>query len=160
MLSERYVLRTYQKGDEPEFFMLMELVGWPDWDHEKLKPWLFRILPHGWFMLIDQATGQIAASAMATHDPTWTHPFCGEVGWVAAHPDHQGKGLGMVVVASVINRFLEIGYPQIHLYTEHWRLAALKTYLKLGFQPLIENREMQKIWDRVFQQISWTENKK
>jgi mycothiol synthase len=80
------------------------------------------------------------------------------VGWVAAHPKHQGQGLGKVVVAAVVNRLLDIGYPQIHLFTEHWRLAALKTYLKLGFQPLIEKSETQGIWDQVFQQLSWSES--
>ncbi len=33
-----YLLRTYQPGDEPHFYRLLELVGWQGWNDEKLKP--------------------------------------------------------------------------------------------------------------------------
>jgi hypothetical protein len=78
-----YILRTYQPGDESGFFQLMALAGWPDWDAERLKPWLYRILPRGWFMAVDQESDEIMATSMATHDPTWQVPFCAELGWVA-----------------------------------------------------------------------------
>lgn len=32
---------------------------------------------------------------------------------------------------------MEEGYHYIHLYTEDWRFAALKTYLKLGYIPYL-----------------------
>ncbi|MBC8103372.1 MAG: GNAT family N-acetyltransferase [Cytophagales bacterium] len=44
-------------------------------------------------------TGQIVATAQATHAPTERHPEGGEIGWVAAHPEHRGKGLGRAVSA-------------------------------------------------------------
>ena len=154
-LPPGYSLRTYRPGDEVQFFTLMESAGWPGWDDEKLRPWLFRILPDGWFMAIDQNSGKIAASAMATHDHTWRHPFCGEVGWVAADPAHTGKGLGMAITAAVTARFIEVGYRHIHLFTEHWRLPAIKTYLKLGYEPLTDSVEVEKLWQKIFLQLSW-----
>ena len=42
-----YSLRTFRPGDEPRFFRLMELAGWPGWDSERLQPSLSRILPAG-----------------------------------------------------------------------------------------------------------------
>ena len=69
-----YRLRTYQKGDETGFFKIMELAGWTGWDNERLKPWLYRILPQGLFMATSDATGEIVASSMATHDHTWIKP--------------------------------------------------------------------------------------
>lgn len=150
-----FALRTYQPGDETQFFSLMELAGWPGWDEQKLQPWLFRILPRGWFMVTEKTSGKIVATAMATHDHTWKHPFCGEVGWVAADPAQSGKGLGIAVVAAVTARFIEIGYQEIHLYTEHWRLAAIKIYLKLGYIPLIDTLEVEKLWQHVCEQLSW-----
>ena len=90
-----YRLRTYRPGDERRFFQLMELAGWPGWDQEKLRPWLFRMLPEGWFMALHEESELIVATAMATHDHTWIRPFCGELGWLAADPQHRGRGLGI-----------------------------------------------------------------
>ena len=32
-----YTIRTYRRGDEPRFYELMELAGWPSWDAERLS---------------------------------------------------------------------------------------------------------------------------
>ncbi len=149
VLPSGYRLRTYQPGDEPRFFEVMALAGWPGWDEAKLKPWLYRIVPQGWFMAVTAADDLIVATAMATHDHTWIRPFSGEVGWVAGDPVHKGQGLGTAVVAAVTARFIEIGYPSIHLFTEHYRLAALNIYLSLGYLPLLYRPEMFDLWQDV-----------
>ena len=148
-----YRLRTYRPGDETRFFELMALAGWPSWDEAKLKPWLYRMLPEGWFMVVTEDTDLIVASAMATHDPTWVRPFAGEVGWVAGDPAHKGRGLGTAVVAAVTARFIEIGYPSIHLFTEHYRLPALNIYLQLGYLPLLYRPKMIALWREVCAQL-------
>jgi len=154
-LPSGYVLRTYQQGDEPRFYKVMELAGWPEWNDEKLRPWLLRILPEGWFMAIHEESSEIVATAMALHDHTWLFPFCGEVGWLAGNPAHAGKGLGMAVSAAVTARFIEAGYRNIHLHTEHWRLAALKIYLKLGYIPFLYTSEMPERWRAICAQLQW-----
>jgi mycothiol synthase len=106
-------------------------------------------------MAVHQASGQIVTTAMATHDPTWMVPFCGEVGWVAGDPAHAGRGLGMAVCAAVTARCIEIGYRHIHLYTEHWRLPALKIYLMLGYVPYLYIPEMPERWRDVCAQLGW-----
>lgn len=150
-----YSLRTYQPSDETGFYGLMAKAGWPGWDAERLRPWLFRSLPEGWFMLTEETRGNIVATCMATHDPTWLVPFCGEVGWTAVHPEHQGKGLGNIVVAAVIERFLQAGYTCIHLYTEVWRFAALKMYFKLGFVPLLDPPQSIDQWQEICARLNW-----
>jgi len=150
-----YCLRTYQSGDQTRFFEIMELAGWMGWNSEKLKPWLHRILPQGWFMAVENKTGQIAATCMATHDHTWQHPFCGELGWLGADPVHTGKSLGVVVASAVTKRFIEAEYRNIHLYTEHFRLAAIKIYFKLGYTPFIDYPNSLKTWKNVCKKISW-----
>jgi mycothiol synthase len=154
-LPAGYALRTYRPGDEARFYEVMALAGWPGWDEERLRPWLYRILPGGWFMAVHQASGQIVATAMATHDPTWSVPFCGEVGWVAGDPAHSGRGLGRVVCAAVTARFIEIGYRHIHLYTEDWRLPAIKIYLRLGYVPYLCTPEMPERWRMICAQLNW-----
>ena len=67
-LPPGYTLRTYRQGDEPRFYEIMELAGWPGWDDEVLWPWLSKILPEGWFMAIHEESSQIVATAMALHN--------------------------------------------------------------------------------------------
>ena len=150
-----YTLRTYRPGDEPQFYTLMSRAGWPGWDDAKLEPWVARIVPGGWFHAVDDATGTLVASAMGLHSHSPDHPFGGELGWVAGDPDHAGKGLGAVVCAAVTARLIAGGYQNIHLYTEHWRFAALRTYFKLGYIPYLYTADMPERWRVVCQQINW-----
>lgn len=154
-LAPGYHLRTHQPGDDAAFFELMALAGWPGWDEARLRPWLPRIPPHCWFMAVHSGSGTLAASAMGLHDDTDLHPGGGELGWVAGNPAHAGHGLGLAVSAAVTARLLELDYRNIHLYTEHWRLAALKSYLTLGYVPFLYLPEMWERWWVICEQLSW-----
>ena len=154
-----YALRTFRPGDEPRFYEVMALSGWPGWNDEKLQPWLAKVLPDGWFMLVHKkrvgADGDIVATAMCLHNYMGIHPFQGELGWLASDPVHAGKGLGMVVCAAVTRRFIGAGYRNIRLYTEDFRLPAIKTYLKLGYVPVLYVPEMQTRWQAICGRLRW-----
>jgi mycothiol synthase len=154
-LPPGYRLRTYRPGDEPRFYQIMELAGWPGWNDEKLQPWISRVLPGGWFLAVHKESNEIVASAMALHSHSELHPFGGELGWLAGDPAHAGRGLGLAVSAAVTARFIEAGYRNIHLYTEDWRLPALKTYLKLGYVPFLFSPEMPERWQAICAQLQW-----
>ncbi len=154
-LPPGYTLRTYRPGDEARFYEVMELAGWPGWDDERLKPWMARILPEGWCMAVHAASGTIVATAMALHSHSELHPFGGELGWVAGDPAHAGKGLGSAVCAAVTSRLIAAGYRNIHLYSEDWRLPALKTYLKLGYVPFLFTPEMPGRWQVICAHLGW-----
>jgi len=151
-----YTVRTYRPGDEPRFYELMALAGWPGWDGERLSYSLNRILPDGWYVAVHTASGTVVASAMALHNYKGTYPFWGELGWLAADPDHSGRGLGMAVSACVVRRFVAAGYRLIHLHTEEFRLAAIKTYLKLGFESWMGSPDSEAQWARVLDRLGWT----
>ncbi len=153
-LPEGYALRTYQTGDEMGFFTVMTQAGFGVWDDDRLRPWLPRIVPESWFFIIDDASSEIVATAMGLHDPTDFHPQGGELGWVAANPLHTGKGLGRIVSSAVVARLIAAGYSQIHLYSEDWRPAALKTYLRMGFLPYLYLPEMQERWRIICEQVN------
>jgi mycothiol synthase len=151
-----YHLRTYQQGDEVAFYRVMEAAGFGIWDDDRLKVWIGRIIPDGWYFVIHTGSREIVATAMALHDHSDQHPFGGELGWVAADPAHTGQGLGMAVCAAVTMRMIAAGYRNIHLYTEQWRLAAIKTYLKLGYVPFLYLPEMLERWRVVCTALSWS----
>lgn len=155
VVASGYHLRQYRRGDEPRFYAVMALAGWPGWDDAKLKPWIARIPPGSWFMAVHTASEQIVATAMGLHDHSDQHPFGGELGWVAADPAHTGKGLGAAVCAAVTARLLAAGYRNVHLYTEDWRWPAIRLYLKLGYVPYLYAPTMAARWQELCTRLGW-----
>jgi mycothiol synthase len=153
-LPEGYALRTYQTGDDAGFFALMAQAGFGVWDADRLRPWLPRIVPESWFFIIEAASGEMVATAMGLHDPTDFHPQGGELGWVAANLKQSGKSLGKIVSSAVMARLIAAGYQQIHLYSEDWRPAALKTYLRMGFLPYLYLPDMLERWRVICEQVN------
>jgi mycothiol synthase len=154
-LPSGYRLRPYQGGDELRFFKVMELAGWLGWNADKLRPWQERILPQGWLIAVHEKSLEIVATGMALRDCCEFGCQGGEIGWIAVDPAHRGKGLGFAVSAAVTRRLMQEGYRHIHLYTEDWRLAALRTYLKLGYIPFLYAPDMMERWRTICARLQW-----
>jgi mycothiol synthase len=150
-----YVLRTFRGDDAPGYLRLMAAAGFTGWDETMLGRWLLKVIPRGFFVAFDRASGEIVATAMAAHNPSRLHLRGGELGWVAGDPRHAGKGLGTAVCAAAIACFIEAGYRRIYLRTDDHRLAALKTYLKLGYVPFLFAPGMRERWQAVCAKLAW-----
>jgi len=155
LVPDGYYLRTYSPGDEPGWYKLMDLAGWPGWDAKMLEPWKARILPYSWLMILSRENRVIVSSAMGLHEHTDLHAFGGQLGWVARDPAHSGLKLGMAVCAAVTARLIGMGYEDIHLGTEDFRLPALITYLRLGYVPFIYSPGMSARWERICVKLGW-----
>jgi len=70
----------------------------------------------------------------------------GELGWLAVDHAYRGKNLGLVVCAQVVKHLLNSNYEEIYLLTDHWRYPAIKTYLKLGFEPVRDGPDDRFLW--------------
>ena len=154
-LAEGYALRTYRTEDAEAMTTLIHLAGFKEWTEKSFRGVLQRALPEGIFFAVHQATGRLAAVATATHNPLELHPFGGELGWVAGDPEHAGKALGVVVCAAVTERFLQARYRRIYIRTDDWRLAAPKTYVKLGYVPFLFQPDMEQRWRSVCEKLDW-----
>jgi mycothiol synthase len=150
-----YRLRTFQTGEELQFYRLMELAGWPGWDAEQLRPWQTAVLAESWFVAEEIINGKIVASAKGLHNPADANPTSGELGWVAGDSAHAGLGLGRAVCAAVTKRLIGSGSRDIYLFTDDWRIPALKTYLKMGYIPLLFAPEMAKRWQSICLELGW-----
>jgi len=156
-LPDAYVLRTYREGDEESYIRLMRRAGFSDWSSEHFESTIRCCIPGGLFFVDHDATGEIVATAITTHNPDQWHPFGGELGWVAGDPAHRGKGLGLAVCAAVTRRFLSAGYKEIYLKTDDFRVAATKTYLKLGWRPMYHLPGMNERWEKIYSTLGWVD---
>jgi len=72
---------------------------------------------------------------------------------VGVLPGHQGKHLGAKVSLAALRRFVEEGRIDAVLQTDDFRLPAIRTYLRLGFEPLPIHENQRQRWRAVFDEI-------
>ncbi len=73
----------------------------------------------------------------------------GYVHMVAALPKCRGIGVGNAMTAYAVKLLSERGCESITLTTDDFRLAAIKTYINAGFEPVIDSEEMKVRWEDV-----------
>jgi mycothiol synthase len=155
-VSEGYAIRAYVPGDEKSFFRLMIEGDFDKFDDAKLQFNLAKVIPGGWFFATRVDSSAVCGTAMCLHNYTGNTPFVGDVGWLVCSPGDRGNGLGASLTARVTQRFLDAGYSHIQLHTEHYRLAAIRTYLKTGYIPVIESSQAHSLWRDVCARLCWT----
>jgi len=155
VVPEGYEMRRFQRGEGPAYVRLMRAAGFENWHEAKLPEWLPRVVAGGFFVVVDKASRKLVASAMATRNASALHAKGGELGWVAADPEHAGKGLGLAVCAAATRRFIETGYRRLYLRTDDYRLPAIKTYLTLGYVPFLFAPDMRQRWRVVCEELGW-----
>ncbi|MGI5923317.1 MAG: GNAT family N-acetyltransferase [Lentisphaeria bacterium] len=142
-----FVLRSFREGDEEAYLALMRAAGF-NWADDMVQTVLGKAMPGGILFACDAKNGRLAATAMANKFRPET-PDDYELGWVAAHPDYRGKRLGMKICAAVLIFYRQAGVRRVALHTDDFRKPALVTYLRLGWQPVIDDEEMATRWQAV-----------
>jgi RimJ/RimL family protein N-acetyltransferase len=62
-----------------------------------------------------------------------------ELARIIVAPDRRGKGMGTEFVRALLQPALAVGYPDVFLRVRPDNERAIKTYLRVGFQPVDEN---------------------
>jgi len=160
-LPEAYRMRTYRPGDEAGWAALMNTGQMDEWDVERTRekltdrPWP-QFDPDGLFMTTYGPDERIVGSACA-----WLiYPGETETGtlhMVCVLPEHRGARLSYPLCLGVLWRFRERGFQRVRLNTGDWRLGAVKTYLRLGFQPWYRKPTHPEQWERTLAALSWSE---
>jgi len=144
-----YRLRTYQPGDESAWCRLVnECIG-GEYTEEECRR---ELTGQPWFDPADlffvEEDGEAVGTACALRRPD----LGAEVGYVhmlAVLPEHRGHRLGRGLVVAVLHRFRELGYRSAVLKTDDWRMAAISTYLGLGFRPRMTHESHEGRWREV-----------
>ena len=136
-LPPGYVLREFRPDDlDALSAMMRESFADPQWTSERLRTVLTNA-PDVKKVFIVTFGDHPVASASARILPD-DHPDSGYVHWVAVDVRHQGQKLGYFVTLATLYEFRRRGLKDAVLETDDERLAAIKTYQNLGFEP--ENR--------------------
>jgi mycothiol synthase len=135
-----YGLRTFRPGDERAWGDIMATEGGigREWSVERVRERIVerpQFEAEGLFFATSDADGgRPVASACAWR--TEEEGDMGNVHMVCALPSHRGRGLGRLVTLAVLHRLRERGFRSAELTTDDFRLAAIKSYLGLGFVPI------------------------
>lgn len=131
-----YGLRAFRPGDEDAWLALLSTGDFGAWDRPRLDRMLAgerAPMPLTGIFFATQGDQPVGTAC------TFLHPGddgdIPELGWVAVDPAHRGNGLGLQVCRAVLGFVGGLGHGYAFLLTEESRLPAIKTYLRLGFEP-------------------------
>ena len=153
-LPSGYTLATLPRRDTADWIAVLAANGQLGaWDERRAHTVLTGERPAlaaGTYLVL---CGEHAVATACTVPPTAVEPRS-ELGWVAVTPAHQGRGLGLQVCGAVLWYARREGWPATTLSTDDWRLPAIKTYLKLGFEPELTHGSHAARWQEVHQQLA------
>tara|TARA_Y100000588_G_scaffold360903_1_gene421189 strand:- start:4296 stop:4856 length:561 start_codon:yes stop_codon:yes gene_type:complete len=153
-VPQGYGLRSYKDGDEAAWCAIMEGNIGIGWTIEKCRERLIydsRFDREGLFFATfnREPVGSACAWRKAIEEKR-----VGEVHMVAIHEAHRRKLLGYMLNVAVLHRLKETGFKVAHLQTDDWRLAAIKCYLSVGFEPLNTHQSHAMRWDIIIEKLS------
>lgn len=156
-LPEGFAVRSYQPGDWAHWERILagSFGGDPtrfSFDRMMRRDAAFR--PER--VLFVTAGGTPVATASAWRSPGLM-AGAGTVHYVGVLPEFQGKRLGYWVTLAVLHRLAAEGFVRATLTTDDFRLPAIKTYLRLGFEPVLVHENQRERWPKVFAELGMPE---
>mgnify|MGYP005838471015 CR=1 FL=1 len=149
MLPPGYTIRHYREGDAPEWDRILSAAFGQDWtgkfEREMLHDEAFtpeRVL------FVCRGDEPVATSS-AWYRSRYARSV-GYLHWVAVTPEESGKGLGYQVSLACLHKMASEGRTSAMLMTDDFRLPAIATYLKLGFEPLLIHENQRQRWRDIF----------
>jgi tRNA-Thr(GGU) m(6)t(6)A37 methyltransferase TsaA len=133
-----YAIRTHRPGDEAAWAAIMDSgvrrsAG--DWTADLCREKLTgrpQFDPAGLFFAVHEGR-PVGSTCAWTRAPGETEE--GSLHMVCVLPEHRGHRLGYWLSVAVLHYFADRGFRRVWLDTDDFRLAAIRTYLELGFQP-------------------------
>jgi mycothiol synthase len=146
-------IRTYQPGDSAHWERIIATSferepGSISFDRVMRRDPAFR--PERIFFAVLDGIPVATASAFRNPD---LFPTAGTIHYVGTLPEARGRKLGYLVSLAALHRMYQEGLTAATLLTDDFRLAALKTYLRLGFEPVLVDENQRERWRTVFKTL-------
>ena len=146
-LPEGFVLDNILPADLEKYNALRQTANFSQWPAEKMETFhSSKVLKNSHLVVVEKATGKYAASAAGEISRFEEYPMLGELGWVMTSPEFGGMQLGKKVSIGAMHAMYQAGFRAFYLLTDDFRKAALKTYLKIGWQPWLYAEDMCERW--------------
>ena len=145
-----YGFRTYRSGDEGAWLDTLTTGDFGEWDRARLDRMLAgerAPLPPAGVVFATSNDVPIGVANLFIYE--WSGGPYSELGWVAVRPEHRGRGLAYEVCRRGLLFAKSLKHHYTYLTTEDFRLSAIKTYLRLGFEPEITEPDHRARWDEL-----------
>lgn len=150
-LPSGYEIRTYQPGDEAAWAEIMNSGIGTNWTAEGCSEALTskpQFLPDGLFFATHEGKPVGSACAWRSSPDEWKE---GYLHMVCVLPEHRGKNLGYLLTLAVLHYFKDHGFQSCVLDTDDWRIPGIRSYLRLGFEPVYLDESHKERWQKVFE---------
>ncbi len=149
-LPDGYDLRCYCEGDGPAWERIIAASFERDVSPGEFQRSILDKPPFRPERVLFVTCGdEPVATASAWDSPGWG-PETGQLHMVGVKPEHRGKRLGYWVSLAVLHQFHREGRLHAMLSTDDFRLAAIKTYLALDFEPVLVHDNQRQRWSDAF----------
>lgn len=153
-IPEGVTIRTYQPGDEAHWADIMNCGLSENLTPEKARRDIMdqpQFDPEGLFFA-ELESGAVVGSACAWLDKPDETRY-GLVHMVCVKPEARGKNLGYLLTLAVLHYFqTKTEIRDIYLLTDDFRIPAIKSYLRLGFTPVMEHPSFERRWADIMKQ--------
>ena len=148
-VPDGFEIRQLRSGEERQYLALRTMSGFSEWDMAKLREYQSgpakRIM-----VLVDKSTGTLAQAASAE---SFTEEGTGQFGWLLSNPDYRGRGLGRPISIATMQALKEEGFRRFVIFTDDFRVPALRIYLKLGWHPVYHAEDMEARWKAIGEKL-------
>lgn len=157
VLPEGLYLRTYRDGDAMGWIeVCKDGLGTGSMTEEDFNRQMLGyegIYREGIFFIVDSKDEIVGtATGVLKQDPGM-----GYLHMVSISPGYRCKGLAKPLSAAVLSYLVEHGRSNVTLHTDDFRIPAVKTYLTLGFKPILYDDDMQSRWEKVLKEAGHAE---
>lgn len=151
-LPEGYGSKNYSCSDNQRIVALLNKAGF-GFTPKRITEALSYCIPGGVHLIQHENTGTLVSMMMSRHLASEEFEFGGRIDWLATDPDHRGKGLGEISAMMATRHLIDRGYTNIYVTTQPSRPAALKIFLKIGYQPT-RRTLVEYDWDLILSSLS------
>ena len=145
-----YGLRTYRPGDEEAWLDTLATGEFGIWDRARLDRMLAgerAPLPREGVVFATRNDVPVGVANLFLYERAG-RPYS-ELGWVVVRPEHRGRGLAYEVCRRVLLFAKSLEHRYTYLTTQDYRVGAIKTYLRLGFEPEMTQPDHSVRWNEL-----------
>jgi mycothiol synthase len=152
-LAKGFSVRAYAPGDERAWARVLHENGQlGDWDEARVRAMIARgepqMLLEGTFFALRGGEPVATACSLRHRSPAPGRELL-EIGWVGVVPSARGHGLAYILSRRILAHWQPRVVGDVFILTDDWRVAAIVTYLRLGFRPEIVHPNQVERWRRL-----------